>query len=239
VNRSSVPDIEVVTLDRAHIVHEPWSWPFATERRGDIDRHFAELQRQRSGVWNGRALLLHRYTVKDRALDGACFETDYATLCAWRDWQLPNPSVYNVFAAAALQSADGAWLVGEMAPDTAAAGLVYFPCGTPEPDDIDATGTLDLAGNLARELLEETGIDIAETAAAPGWTFVRDRNFIGLLKPVRARQNADALRTRIMGHIAQQKHPEFIAIRILRGPRDLDSRLPNFVVAFLEHAWRQ
>ena len=46
----------------------------------------------------------------------------------------------NFFVAAALRAADGAYLVGEMASDTAAAALLYFPCGTPEPDDINAGG---------------------------------------------------------------------------------------------------
>ncbi len=145
-------DSEIATLDRFEITFEPWRWPFAADRRADIDGFFASLQRDRPGVWNGRALLLQRYAIENGVLRGRCFETDYASLCAWRDWQFPDRSVHNVFAAAALQSADGAWLVGEMAPDTAAAGLRYFPCGTPEPDDIDAAGTLDLTGNLVREL---------------------------------------------------------------------------------------
>jgi len=234
-----VPDIEIATLDRVEIVLEPWSWPFAVDRRDEIDRHFAGLQRARSGVWNGRALLLHRYAIDDRVLRGACFETDYASLCAWRDWLLPDASVHNFFTAAALRAADGAWLVGEMAPDTATAGLLYFPCGTPEPDDIDAGGAFDLAGNLRRELREETGLGIGELAAAPGWSFVRDRGYIGLLKQATARQSAAELRARIMRHIARQARPELSDVRIVRGPADLDPRMPRFVIAFLKHAWRQ
>jgi 8-oxo-dGTP pyrophosphatase MutT (NUDIX family) len=239
VKQSGVPDIEIDTLDRADIVLEPWSWPFAAERRDQIDYHFAGLQRRRLGVWNGRILLLNRYAIETGVLRGACFEADYASLCAWRDWTFPDASVFNFFAAAALQSADGAWLVGEMAPDTAGAGLLYFPCGTPEPDDVDENGAFDLAGNLRRELLEETGIDPAELAAAPGWSFLRDRGYIAFMKRLTARQGAEELRARIMRHIASQTRPELVDIRILRGPADLDPRLPPFMVAFLEHAWRQ
>lgn len=231
-------DTEIITLDRIDITTAPWSWPFAVERRTEIASYFAELQRQRSGIWNGRAILMQHYEIKDRVLRGTCFETDYASLCAWRHWQFPDRSVYNVFAAAALQAADGAWLAGEMAPDTAAAGLVYFPCGTPEPEDIDGAGRLDLAGNLARELIEEIGMTIEEFDAAPGWTLVHDRGYFGLMKHVTARADAQALRGRIMAHIAQQEHPEFVDIDILRGPDDLTPKLPSFMVAFLEHAWR-
>lgn len=229
--------VEISELDGVEIAFESWSWPFARDRRGEIDDHFVRLQRDRAGVWNGRALLLHRYTIEARVLRGACFETDYASLCAWRDWDLPDAGVYNVFAAAALQTADGAYLVGEMAPDTAAAGLLYFPCGTPEPADL-AAGRLDLAANLSRELLEETGIDIAELVVAPGWLFVRDRGYIGILKRVTARQNAVDLRSRIMRFIEREEKPELVDIRIVRGPADLEKRMPRFVVAFLEQTWR-
>ena len=44
----------VTTLDLAV---EPWSWPFADERRAEIDAHFALKQREKPGMWNGRVLL--------------------------------------------------------------------------------------------------------------------------------------------------------------------------------------
>jgi hypothetical protein len=235
----NLPQPEIVALDGVDIALEPWSWPFAAERRDEIDEHFASLQRQRSGLWNGRVLLMHRYAVAGRVLRGACFETDYAALCAWRDWDFPDPAVVNFFAAAALGSADGAYLVGEMAAHTAAAGLRYFPCGTPEPDDMDVRGRFDLSGNLRRELSEETGIAIEELDCEPGWSFVRDRCFVGLLKRVTARESAEALRARIMRYLKSETRPEFCDIRIVRGAGDLDARMPAFVVAFLQAMWRQ
>jgi 8-oxo-dGTP pyrophosphatase MutT (NUDIX family) len=239
VTSSSAPDVAVAALDDAEISLEAWQWPFAAEQRGEIDRHFARLQRDRAGVWNGRVLLMHRHVVRERVLHGACFETDYASLCAWRDWQLPDRSVCNFFVAAALRAADGAYLVGEMASDTAAAGLLYFPCGTPEPDDIDARGVFDLAGNLRRELLEETGLEMGDLQSEPGWTLVRDRSYVALLKRLTAPQNADALRARIMRHIAGEERPELVDMHILRGSGDFNDRMPPFVTLFLEAAWRR
>jgi hypothetical protein len=230
---------EIVELDRVDIAVEPFSWRFATDRRGEVDRYFAELQRQRPGVWNGRVLLLNRYAIAGRTLHGACFETDYASFITWRDREFPDPTVYNFFAAAALRSADGAYLLGEMASYTAGAGRTYFCCGTPEPADIGADGTIDLDDNLSRELLEEIGIAIEEFDAAPGWTVVRDRCFLGFMKSLTARQNADELRERIRHHIASEKHPELADIRVVRGPGDIDSRMPPSVAAFLERQWRR
>jgi hypothetical protein len=234
---SSAPNIEIVALDRAEIVIEPWSWRFAAERRAEIGRHFAEIQRERCGVWNGRIVLLNRCAVSGATLRGVCFETDYASFCAWRDWKFPDATVQNVFAVAALQSADGAFVVGEMAPTTANAGMLYFPCGTPEPGDVDAGGALDLAGNVGRELLEETGLDIGELNAEPGWTLVRDGCYLALLKRVTSPSNAEELRARVMRHLAGEQRPEFVDIRVIRSPVDFDPAMPRFVTAFLNDFW--
>jgi hypothetical protein len=232
------PNADIIALERVEIAVEPWSWEFASARREEIDRHFASRRRERPALWNGRVLLLHRYAISDSALRGACFETDYASFLAWRDWDLPDPGVFNIFAAAALRTADGRYLVGEMSPSTAGAGQLYFPCGTPAPEDIGADGVLDLAGSLGRELLEETGIDIATLDAEPRWCLVRDRGFLALMKVLVASEHAEELRSRVMRHIASEPQPELSDIRIVRGRADLDPRMPPFIVAFLEQAWR-
>jgi hypothetical protein len=75
----------LVNLDHVEVSVEPWSWPFATARRADIDAHFADLRRRQTALWNGRALMLHSYAVDNGMLTATAFEADYASLCAWRD----------------------------------------------------------------------------------------------------------------------------------------------------------
>ena len=234
---SSAPEIEIAALDRTEIVLEPWSWRFAAERRDEIDRHFVEVQRRRPGVWNGRILLLQRYAIAGAVLRGACFEADYASFCAWCDWKFPDPNVYNVFAAAALRGADGAFVLGEMARSTFNAGLLTFPCGTPEPADLDMGRVLDLGANLNRELMEETGLPIAELKPEPGWTMVRDRSYLALVRQVVAPLDAEALRARIERNLAHQQAPEFVGVRIVRSPCDFDPAMPGFITAYLRHHW--
>jgi 8-oxo-dGTP pyrophosphatase MutT (NUDIX family) len=250
---SGPPDSEIISIDRVEIMLERQSWEFAIKRRGEIDRYFAHLKGKRPLLWNGQKLLTRRYAVRDGVLRGTCFETDYASFLAWRDWDFPDPGVYDVFAAAALCAADGAYLVGQMAQYTASAGRIGFPSGTPEPADIDAGGMLDLLGNLRRELKEETGIDMDECRAEVGWALVRGlsstippgcvpgtsgRGSVGLMKRVTAPAKAVELRSSIMQHLASNSCPEFTDIRIVRGRADLDQRMTPFVVAFLERVWR-
>jgi hypothetical protein len=232
-----VADIEIGTLDRAEIKFTPWTWPFAVHRRAEIDAHFAKLQHERPGVWNGRVLLLNRHEIRGRVLHGTCFETDYASFSAWRAFEQADAGVFNVFADAAVLSADGAYLVGEMAPDTAGAGKLYFPSGTPEPDDLDASGMLDVEGNLRRELLEETGLDAGELSPEPGFSLIRDGGYIALVKTLRARQSAQELHGRIMKYIESEERPELIDIRIVRSEADFDAAMPRYVMAFLTHCW--
>ena len=231
-------DIQVVAIDRAEIAVEPWRWEFAQSRREEIDRHFAERQRTQPALWNGRVLLLHRYAIAQCVLRGASFETDYASFLAWREWNYADPGVFNIFAAAALQSADGAYLVGRMAPSTSIAGLWLFPCGTPDLKDISAAGALDLAGSVGRELLEETGLDIAGFRAEPGWTLIHDGGLIALIKRLVAAESAEQLRAHVTRHLANEAQPELSDIRFLRSAADFDPAMPRFVKAYLERIWR-
>jgi 8-oxo-dGTP pyrophosphatase MutT (NUDIX family) len=232
-------NIEIVEVDRIEFVVEPWSWPFASERRADIDRFFADMQRQRSHLWNGRVLMLRHHEVRGRVLHGSCFETDYASFVAWRDWSFPDLGVDNIFPASALRGADGGFLVGEMAPYTAGNGQLCFPGGTPDLDDIRAGGILDVEANLKRELMEETGLALDELVAESGWTIVHDRGFFALMKRVRAPVNAEDLRARVLRHNAKEAEPEFVGFKIVRGPDDLESRMRDYLRAYIEYEWRK
>jgi len=225
--------LEIVPIERAEITVEPWEWGFAVKRRAEIDRHFAARRQRQPALWNGRVLLLKDYRIANGTLSGSSFETDFASFMAWRDWDFPDRSVFNVFAMAAVRTSDGGYLIGEMADHTASAGQLYFPCGTPDPQDV-AAGMLDLDGSVGRELLEETGIEIGTLVVRPGWTLIRDRNFIALIKQVTAAENAQELRARVVSHLASGAQPEFSDIRFVRGRADLTVQIPAFVVAFLE-----
>jgi 8-oxo-dGTP pyrophosphatase MutT (NUDIX family) len=164
-------------------------------------------------------------------------EIDFASMLAWRDFGFPDRTVFNCFGMAALQSADGAYLLGEMAPHTANAGRIYFPAGTPEPADI-VDGTVDLIGNVTRELAEETGLAANDLALGEGWTCVRAGQRIALMKSMLVREDAEPLRRRILDHLARERQPELSDIRIVRSPRDVDpQRMPRWITAYFRFLW--
>ena len=222
----------IISIGRLELSFAPKPWAFAIERRADIEAYFARLQREKPALWNGRVLLLHEHALADGVFRGRYFETDYASFAAWRHWGRPAAAANDCFGAAAIVAADGAFLLGVMGPQTANAGQIYFPCGTPDPEDIVGT-RVDLDLSVRRELKEETGLDVADFAAEPGWTTVFDLPLIAHIKVLRSAEPADTLRERILGHLANERQPELVDIRIVRSPADFDSAMTGFVTAFL------
>src|SRR3984957_17588062 len=158
-----------------------YSWPFPAERRGEIDAHFAEKQREKPELWNGRVLLGRNAIHAGDHFSADFFETDFASFLAWRDWGFPDVSVFNGFCMGALRSSDGAFLLGEMGAHTANSGRIYFPAGTPDPDDV-RLGALDIAGSIAREIEEETGLAPADYRAAAHWDCVVSGAAIAMMR---------------------------------------------------------
>ena len=227
-------DISIAPLDRVEFSVAPRHWPFAETRQAEIAAHFAACKARTPGIWNGRVLLLGQWTLADRAMRGTYFETDFASFMAWRDWGFPDPTVANCFAMGAIRATDGAYLLGVMGHHTVNAGKVYFPAGTPDPDDI-AGATVDLAGNIAREVLEETGLTGADLRVEPGWSAVLAGPRIALMQTLQAHVPAAELRARVLAHLAREQEPELADVRIVRRRADFDPMMPPFVTAYLAH----
>jgi 8-oxo-dGTP pyrophosphatase MutT (NUDIX family) len=226
----------VIKLERLELAFAPRPWPFALERRDDIDRHFARLRQTTPELWNGRMLMLAEHRFEGAVLRGSYLETDFASFVAWRDWGFPEAGVLNCFAMGALRSSDGAYLLGVMGPQTVNAGKIYFPAGVPDLDDI-VGDRVDLARNVRREVAEETGLGPDDYRADDHWVCVQTGPRLAMMKPIHAPEAAERLRERILMHLAREPEPELADIRIVRGPADLDAMMPPFVIAFLNEMW--
>jgi 8-oxo-dGTP pyrophosphatase MutT (NUDIX family) len=228
--------------DVAHISyrHETVPWRFASDEAAAIDAHWQKLKAANPRFFNGRVLVMHRFAFamedRGRVFEGACFEAEYKAFLAWRDFGFPDRKVWNCFAMPALRSADGAYVLGEMAELTASAGRIYFPAGTPEPSDLMRDGSVDLEGNILRELEEETGIGAAEVTLSPGWTLVMAGARIACMKIVQSPLPAAAIVERAAGFLAAQAEPELARLVAVFSHADLDeSRMPDFMLAYLRH----
>jgi hypothetical protein len=231
-----MPGLPIIALDRLALGYAPYDWPFAAARRDEIAVHFAKCRHSATAMWNGRILLMRDYAIADATLRGTFFPADYADFLAWRDWGCPDRAVLNCFAMGALRTSDGAYLMGVMGDRTASPGRIYFPAGTPDPDDVRGEA-VDLLGNVLREVAEETGLTPEEYIVADDWTAVLAGPRIALMKPLEAPRPADELAQEMRRHLAAEAAPELSDIRIVRSASDFDPMMPDFVTAYLSHVW--
>ncbi|MFY9655927.1 MAG: NUDIX hydrolase [Methylocystis sp.] len=221
------------------LVDHRWNLTPAQERTA------AEIWREQSNrnpsLYDGRILLARRAEALiddsgERKLEVEFFEAPFSRFHAWKRLGLPDWGVLNCFSAPALRSSDGAFLAGEMGRDHSQPGRVYFPCGTPDLDDI-VGGRVDLTGCLIRELAEETGIVVGERDFAPFWRIIFLNRQVACLRVVDLPAAAEAQREAALRYIRGQAKPELAGMHIFRRGADLaDPRLPDFMKAFLRGA---
>lgn len=237
---STMRVFDVDRLDCRFVAHR---WAFSEERADEIDRFWAARAAENPKLFDGPVLLACRMQEQE-APDGAAvlamdlFETRFSRFLAWRDFGWPDRSVFNCFAMAAVRSSDRAFLLGEMGPSHSSAGQIYFPGGTPDPNDIVSDGGVDLAGSLARELTEETGLRIEEGRAQKNWTVIIENQRIACVKRVDFRVSAATLRGKVDAFIAGETAPELCGAHFLsRADQLVNPRLPGFMVGYLAYAF--
>jgi 8-oxo-dGTP pyrophosphatase MutT (NUDIX family) len=231
-----VNDVTLHRVDELSFALTHWDWPFARERRADMDAFWAKMSEANPKVWNGRVLLLKSFAVEGAACRGAFFETDFADFAAWNKWGFPPAAAWNGFAMGALRSDDGAFLLGVMGPQTLNAGRIYFPAGTPDRNDIGGDG-VDLERSLMREVAEETGLAPGDYRPEKHWTVVVEGARVACIRVLDVPLPADALRARILSTLARETEPELTDIVIVRGVGDLRPQMSSLVVEFLQSRW--
>ena len=227
----TLPVIHRVT--QLDLKFQPWSWPFANERRADIAAHFALKQREKPKMWNGPILLARNPVFTANRFSASYFDIDFASFLAWRDWGFPDKGVFNGFGMGALRCSDGAFVLGEMSQHTANGGRIYFPSGTPDLNDVSG-GAVDMPSSVGREVEEETGLTSKDYRPGAHWDCVVSGSAIALIQILDVDGSAEALQARIEANLARQSQPEFAAIHLVRAVSDLTSAMPRFVTAFIE-----
>jgi 8-oxo-dGTP pyrophosphatase MutT (NUDIX family) len=232
---SSEPSLHLVERVEAHLDDRPWPW--AEDHRGRIAAHWAKLTAANPALYNGRVLVGRERRFLPGLLQLRYVATDYAAFLTFRDLGFPDPGSGNFFGMAALRGADGAYLLGVMAAHTANAGRIYFPAGTPEPADVGANGSVDLLGNVLRELMEETGVGRHEIEIGEGWTVVVEGGRTALMREIRMDLPAEAIRARILAFLGRERRPELSDILVVSRPEEaVRAEIPGFVQAYLRRA---
>lgn len=169
-------------------------------------------------------------------LRGEFFQTGFANLLAWRDWDYPDQSVNSCFAAAAIETADNGFLAGVMASHTANAGKVYFPTGMADACDLEGEH-VNMDVSVRRELLEEAGLVLDDFKGEPEWHVVFSGQHIALIKWLFTAEKADELGSRVKVS-DKPTRARALDVAFLYGANDLSSAVPPYVRVFLQQVWR-
>ena len=229
---------EIFPVTSIDIRVTPYDWPFLRQARAEIDAFWRKLSADKPHVYDGRVLLLHEQDWQGAHFQAHAFETSYSAFMTWKRLGFPDTRVTNFFGMAALRSQDGAFLLGEMGPQTANAGQSYFPAGTPEPADV-MSGRVDLAASVMRECLEETGLALSELDLRDSWTAVITQGQIAFMRDLRLFMDAQSAKRQIEANLAQEEVPEFSRFHIVRTPQDAHGlTMPSFMQPFLDFSLR-
>jgi hypothetical protein len=208
-------------------------WPWAEKNAGPIAKHWQKAHAAKPEMFDGEVLIATEVGIEKSRLVSKHSIVRYAALNYWTASGFPRADAFNLFGAGLVVTTDGAVLLGKMAAHTANAGYFYFPCGTPDPDDV-IDGKLDVEGSILRELEEETGLGRAHLKPSEQRWIAWDGALFCCARRYDAGMNAEAAQKIVDAHLAGQKKSELEAAVFVRSMDEVQKlNVPAYASALL------
>jgi hypothetical protein len=210
------------------------SWAWAEHHAAEIDRHWQERLAENSAFYDGRVHVLLEAALEGCVFRGTFARTGFRSFLKWRESGYPEAGVRDCFGSGLIRSAEGHLLLGVAARHTINAGLAYPPGGFIDALDVAPDGRIDLAGSIAREVAEEVGLDPAGLALSPGYWLTQLGPYVSIAAEYRSDLPAEALRRRMLEHIARERRPELDDVLVVASTQGLAGlATPAFVKPLL------
>jgi len=201
-----VSRIELAVLSGGH--------PFHVRERAAAQENWAREIAANPALYDGRMVFQHRLSIVDGAVKGESYVTRFSTFLWWRKQR--QPGGFHLFGLAVVVSSDGAIIAIRMAPHTANPGQVYCAAGSLDENDI-VDGHADVAGNMRREVLEETGLDLNDATAEPGYYAAHINRSVTLFRVFRFPWTAEDMLRRIEAHMLVSEEDEVDGVVAIRS----------------------
>ncbi len=200
--------------------------PFESDNGKAIDENWRREIEANPALFDGQVVLLSKLVYDEGRLEGLCHTIRFATFLEWRRTR-PLHSAEHAYACAIPVTSDNALIAIRMGDHTSNAGKIYFAGGSFEPQDFPG-GVADLHLNMAREVGEETGIDISGLARDAHF-YLRSSNGASVLfRRYYLGMPAEQAVEKINHFIAGEEEPEIEEPVIIRDPANLpDNILPH------------
>lgn len=216
-----IDDVGLPTDGSLHVVHsldllvssDPH--PLDLEAAEAVAENWEREVAANPALFNGRTILQRKIRYSDGHLTAEGHVSSFATFLWWRR-QSGLAGACHLFGYPVIVSADGALVAVEMAPHTANPGQVYFAAGSLDLSDV-VDGRCDIEGNMRREVMEETGLDLEAARADPVlYASYRSRR-LTLLRIFRFSESADELAARINTFARDCAEPEISRAVVIRS----------------------
>jgi 8-oxo-dGTP pyrophosphatase MutT (NUDIX family) len=206
--------------------------PYCLSEQAAISANWAQEIAANPALYDGQMLLPRAIAIHDGVIKGESHIVPFSAFLLWRKTR-PVALALHLFGLPVIVSSDGAVIAIRMAKHTSNPGRVYCAAGSLDPEDI-RDGVCDMDGNMAREVLEETGVALSDAQSVSGFHALHDRGVVTVLRVYRFAETADQLIERIGRHIDEDPEPEIDeALAIRSAEPGLHTYLP-FMPPILE-----
>ncbi|MGQ0673566.1 MAG: NUDIX hydrolase [Hyphomicrobium sp.] len=226
----------VVTVSACRMTAAAGGWDFAETHSAAIDRHWAVRSRDSPGFFNGTIYMLADHLLEPDLLSGRLRPVDFKSFLYWKDHGYPDAGLRDCFGSALIRSAEGHVLLGRQRAGNINAGLAYLPGGFIDARDIGSDGSIDIAGSIGREVVEETGIGIAGLTRGEGFLLTFAGPMLSMAVQYRSPLDSATLSDRIHRHIAADPGSELADVVVIRSEADLRGlAMPLYADVLLHH----
>lgn len=222
----------IVTVRAVDVTLDPSAHPFALEHEDEIAAYWQEITQEYPALFNGEVALLSRLGIDRDILVGRCHIVRYATFVYWRKLRA-IAGAGHFYAHPMLVSSDGALIAVRMGKHTLNAGRVYFAAGSFEPADF-RDGKADLERNMFREVLEETGLNLASAPHDDDYQILSKATGTVIFRRYFLDRTAEELVAEISAHVAGEAEPEIEGPVVIRNLRDLPENLAPQMPALID-----
>jgi 8-oxo-dGTP pyrophosphatase MutT (NUDIX family) len=226
-------DDRSVRIGRCELSVDPQPWPFAERCRAEIAGYWQRAVAERPKLFDGTVFMLREGVLDGEMFRGTFLRTDFKSFLYWRDNGYADASVRDSFGSAVIRSGEGHVLLGRQTSGNVNAGLAYPPGGFIDARDV-RDAAIDIEASIARELIEETGLDPVGLARVPGYLLTHAGPLVSIGVEWKSPLPAEALRARILAHVEQQSVPELADVVIVRSADEIDEdMMPRYAKVLL------
>ncbi|MDX2258890.1 MAG: NUDIX hydrolase [Hyphomicrobiaceae bacterium] len=167
--------------------------------------------------------------MRDASAEGRLVKTDFKSFLYWRDHGFPEAGVRDGFGSALIRARDGAILLGRQSAGHINSGMTYLPGGFIDDRDVGADGIVRLGDSIAREVAEETGLELADLVPSDGFLVTRAGPQVSFARTFLSPLDGEALARRVREFLSRQSGAELADVVLVREPADCASlAMPAF-----------